>query len=1291
MTEGVSLSREDGTIVYTNPAEDRLFGYKPGELLGQHVSVQNAYPPEENERVVAAVIEDLKTSGAWQGEWRNRRKDGSVFTTRSRISTLEIEGKRFWLCVQENVTEERETARALQAERARLKLATEAAEIGIWDWELGTGVMTYSDLARSISGLPAEGEITIEDVRRTVHPDDYPHTWAQARRALDPAVRDRTPYEYRIVLPDHSVRWVLARGEAVFEASPEGPRAVRYLGTLQDITARHDLEEAEKSGAQRLRLALEAGQMAVWDLDVATNTVSGSPQLYRLLGFPEGQPIDAEAANVRYAPGERERVSAEGQAAFARGETSNDAEFRYIHPDHGIRWLRLRYDILVDPDGTPQRVIGVMSDETERKQAEAQVRASEAELRSLADALPLLVSFVGQDERYRFMNKAHEDWFGVPREELLGRTIREVLGEEAYAPRQLQIQAVLRGEPVRFEALTPGAAGARRDTEVHYLPRRNVAGEVDGLYGVVVDLTEQKAVQRATEEAREQAEREATRTGAILSQLAEGVIVTDRDGRITFVNEAAERIHGVARLDIAPAQHSEAYHLFREDGRPYPFDELPLTRASLRGEVVEEARWRIRRPDGREVVAVGGARPIRTADGVQVGAVLTLRDDTARAEAEALLRQLNEDLETEVAQRTAERKLLADVFESTDAMMSVASPDLRLLAFNRPYADEVERLGGRRPQVGDHIPDLYAGQPELAAPVEANWRRAVAGEVFSVTEEHGDPGRYRRSYERRFEPLYDREGQLVGAYQYATDVTERVRDQRRAAEAEAARRDADALYRAYFQNSGEALFVVGVLPDGGFTFEEVNPTHRAALGFDIAAEPGRRIEEVFPPQVARAVGGNYRRVVETGELQRYRETAELGGRVIHAETVLVPVRDEAGRIARIVGSGRDMTAQVQAEEALRQSQKMEAMGQLTGGVAHDFNNLLTPILGSLDRLQRRGLGDERDQRLIEGALQSAERAKTLVQRLLAFARRQPLQPTAINVAELVQGMADLVASTTGPQIKVAVEVEPGLPAALADANQLEMAILNLAVNARDAMPDGGILRISATSELVGLEQASVAVVPGRYLRLSVADTGVGMDEATLARAVEPFFSTKGIGRGTGLGLSMVHGLAAQLGGALTIRSRPGLGTNVELWLPTATTMAATDANAPKTADAEDLARTNGTVLLVDDEDLVRAMAADMLTDLGYAVIEASSADEALDLISQGLAPDLLVTDHLMPGLTGTELARMVQARHPGFPVLIVSGYADTDGIAPDLPRLTKPFRRADLAASLIGLGGWETS
>ena len=364
-----------------------------------------------------------------------------------------------------------------------------------------------------------------------------------------------------------------------------------------------------------------------------------------------------------------------------------------------------------------------------------------------------------------------------------------------------------------------------------------------------------------------------------------------------------------------------------------------------------------------------------------------------------------------------------------------------------------------------------------------------------------------------------------------------------------------------------------------------------------------------------------------------------------------------------------------AHEQIRQSQKMEAIGQLTGGVAHDFNNLLTPILGGLDVLRRRGGQDARAMRLIDGALQSAERARVLVQRLLAFARRQPLQTSAVDIVELVHDMSDLLGSTIGPRVRIIVAVPDALPPAEADRNQLEMALLNLAVNARDAMPDGGTLTVSADQvETPG----NARVQPGRYVRLLVNDTGTGMDPETLGRAVEPFFSTKGIGKGTGLGLSMIHGLAAQLGGVLELASTPGVGTTVEIWLP----VAAGDVAQSDMVSTENAAAGAGVILLVDDEDLIRGTTAQMLDDMGYTVIEAASAQEALPHLSN---PELamLLTDHLMPGMSGTELAREAQGRRPGLPILIISGYADLDEVAADLPRLMKPFLASELATGLM--------
>jgi signal transduction histidine kinase/ActR/RegA family two-component response regulator len=368
---------------------------------------------------------------------------------------------------------------------------------------------------------------------------------------------------------------------------------------------------------------------------------------------------------------------------------------------------------------------------------------------------------------------------------------------------------------------------------------------------------------------------------------------------------------------------------------------------------------------------------------------------------------------------------------------------------------------------------------------------------------------------------------------------------------------------------------------------------------------------------------------------------------------------------------------------LHEAQKLETLGQLTGGVAHDFNNLLTPIIGVLDMLQRRfDGGDARTRRLVGNAMQAADRAKTLVQRLLGFARRQTLETKAIDLAGLVGGMRDLIASSIGPTINLTMRFEPDLPAAVADPAQLELAILNLCVNARDSMPADGRLTIVAEQVAMG-PRSEPRLTPGLYVRLSVIDTGIGMDEETLARAVEPFYSTKEVGRGTGLGLSMVHGLAAQLGGGFALSSEIGEGTRADLYLRVAEgeqSRQGLPAPRPLRATGRPLS-----ILLVDDEDIVRTATAEMIRDLGHKVTGASSGSEALAKLAAGLRPEAIVTDYKMPSMDGAELAERIRAIAPDVPILLITGYTGVTEDALHLPRLAKPFGQAEIAAALAAL------
>ena len=375
-----------------------------------------------------------------------------------------------------------------------------------------------------------------------------------------------------------------------------------------------------------------------------------------------------------------------------------------------------------------------------------------------------------------------------------------------------------------------------------------------------------------------------------------------------------------------------------------------------------------------------------------------------------------------------------------------------------------------------------------------------------------------------------------------------------------------------------------------------------------------------------------------------------------------------------------------ARDAMAQSQKMEAIGQLTGGVAHDFNNLLMAVLGSLELLGRR-LPDEPKLRvLLNNAFEGARRGVTLSQRMLSFARRRELSLSAVDIKSLVDGMRDLLDRSLGPMITVETEITDGLPCIKADANQLETSILNLALNSRDAMPRGGVIHIRARLEKCGDIMGSRAITEDCVV-LSVSDTGEGMDETTLRRALEPFFTTKGLGKGTGLGLSMAHGMTEQLGGRLRLASRLGQGTTVELWLPVAdgVTLTQTLIDVPEEGSPKGSVR-KLVIVVVDDDSLVLTNTSAMLQDAGHMVIEASSGPQALERLRSAAHADLLITDQAMPQMTGLQLAAAVRVEWPEIPILLVSGYAELPSSDLfKLPTLAKPYSLEDLRRAVNAL------
>jgi PAS domain S-box-containing protein len=390
------------------------------------------------------------------------------------------------------------------------------------------------------------------------------------------------------------------------------------------------------------------------------------------------------------------------------------------------------------------------------------------------------------------------------------------------------------------------------------------------------------------------------------------------------------------------------------------------------------------------------------------------------------------------------------------------------------------------------------------------------------------------------------------------------------------------------------------------------------------------------------------------------------------------VRDAAGNIAQIIVEGRDITELKRTTAALLHAQKMESLGQLTGGVAHDFNNLLMAIIANLDLLRKKVAADPKCKQMVENALQGAKRGATLTQRLLAFARKTNLHAEAVDLATLIAGMKDLLNKSIGPLIELRIKASPDRATATVDPQQLELALLNLAVNARDAMPKGGVITIAIDRPRPN-EKRPNGLGTGDYVRVRVIDQGVGMDRTTRERAIEPFFSTKEVGKGTGLGLSMVHGLVVQSGGAMDIASAPGEGTTVEIWLPASTTVPGTQPVASHTS--KDMKST--TILVVDDDALIAMSTADMLSDLGHEVIEAYSGATALEALRDRPLIRLMITDYAMPGMNGVQLASAARELRPDLQVLLATGYADLpDGAQVDLPRLAKPYMQHQLATQI---------
>jgi PAS domain S-box-containing protein len=807
------------------------------------------------------------------------------------------------------------------------------------------------------------------------------------------------------------------------------------------------------------------------------------------------------------------------------------------------RCLDFVYQPMRDGD---QNVTGIFIagvDTTDRTQAEAALRESEARFRDIADATPVL----------SWISDVHKTciWFNNRWLAFTGRSMEQESGygwvqgvhpDDAERCMAAYSTAFDRRESYRIEYRRRRADGEWRLLDASGVPRY-VDDEFVGYIGTCIDITDQRAAARALSDSEEQL-RLATEAAEV------GLWDLDLTTDTLYWPPRVKAMFGIAAEQlVSMADFYQGLHPEDRERTTVAFSAAidPLRRA------LYDVEYRtVGKADGlvRWVAAKG--RGVFRADRC-VRVIGTAIDITTRKAAEAQLHELNERLEQRVARALAERKVFVDIIESTDARVLVLDLGFRIMAINRVCAQDLERLYGIRARVGDDLLAALDGHPRERARVHAFWSRALDGEEFTAADEFGDPGLERRYYEMKFNALRDRDGKLLGAFQFVYDITDRLKDQARLAE---------------------------------------------------------------------------------------------------------------------------------AERNLRQAQKIDAIGQLTGGVAHDFNNLLMVISGGLSLLQRQLDGERRD-RIVEQMRQAADRGASLVRQLLTFARTQPLNATPLDLRRQIDGMRELLDRTLRGDVQVKTDLAADLWPIKVDAAELELVVLNLCVNARDAMPRGGVITIGARNAPQLAEGGS----PDDRVVLSVTDTGTGMAADVLAHVFEPFFTTKEIGKGTGLGLPQVYGFVQRSGGRVQVDSAVGRGTTVTLSLPRTRECPAPPLGVR--AEAAIPARPGAaleSILIVEDDDEVAALVAEMVRGLGYRATRVSSAPAALGALADDREIDLVFSDIMMPGpMNGIDLAREVRRRRSSLPVLLTSGFAERalqGATGENFRVLAKPYALAELEQAL---------
>ncbi|WP_380069626.1 PAS domain-containing protein [Dankookia sp. GCM10030260] len=1284
---GMVRSDAGGRVLDANDAFLGIVGMTRADLTAGRVRWDHLTPPEWIGRDEDAIAEAMRLGGCAPYQKEYVRPDGSRVPVLTFFAfTDAATGAAAAFVVDLSAWTGTEAALALAHEQMRLAIG--AARMFFWDWNIVTGAVEWSEGLEAACGLaPGSFGGTADAFRALIHPDDQPRVEAALGRALD----SEAPYdtEFRMLRADGGVRWVVARGTVQRDGAG---RPVRMVGIDFDITDRKAAEAARQLEATQAQLVQDATGIGRWDWDLATGVTTGSAAYYRLYGLPPDAPMPSFAEWLaRVHPADRDRAGATAEAGLATG--GYEDEFRILRPDGEVRWLAARATTLRDAAGRPVRFLGINIDITDRKQAELALQASEERFRSFAEASrDVIYSLDLTTGRLDFLSPAFETIWGEPRATILGDLGRwaALLHPEDRAAAEATMRRLHGGEAVdstyRIIRATDGEVRYIRDAAV---PIRDAAGQVVRVSGLARDVTARIVTEQALAANRASLQRALDELAAVYAAVPVGLAVVDRDFRFRHVNDALARINGQPVGELVGRTVAEIL--------PDLWPALePVYRAALRGEATHDQEFTGRTAaDPQERRWLASYQPVRDAAGAVWGVGVVVQDVTERDRAAAEL--------------TASEARFRSLAEAMPAFVFVTDPDGQTSYVNAYMSEFVGRpadslLGGGWAAV------LH---PDDRVHVVAAWQHAVAtGTPFEAEYRFLRHDGVPHWFLCRGVPKHDGAGRILRWVGTCTDI-----DSLRRAEAALDRAEEQLGLAIHGANIGSCSWDLRTnlvstsprmcelhgLPEAPAVEAEVflaaiHPEDRPVLDAALSRALTERVEFRADFRIRSSDDSlRWRRAHGRAEFGPDGAALALHGVVLDIDAekqAATSLQLDNERLEALVAertrtlslAAAELTAEMRrredAQAALIEAQKLEALGQLTSGVAHDFNNVLAAVIGSLRLIQRRAEGHAQIGEFARAGISAAERAAGLIRQLMAFARREDQMPVPVAPAAMLAEARDLLQQAIGAGVRLELDAAPGIWPVLVDPHRLEVALLNLAVNARDAMAGSGTLHLAVRNLTPGdADPLPPGTAAGQdYVAFRLRDTGPGMPPEVLARATEAFFTTKPRGHGTGLGLAMVRGFVQDASGSMRITSPPGEGTLVEIWLPRALDAVGAPADPD---DQEDPAlHGDATVLVVDDDPGVRLVTATLLRDMGYEVLEASGADAAMVQALVAARLDLVVTDVTMPGGDGPDLVARLHAARPGVPAIYVSGYADRYPLEAKAV-LSKPFTPAELGIRVL--------